>query len=74
MESTISAAPQISIDREKTLRSHRRYWVLRRAQDIVFSPVSYTHLQILSATFINSSNEPSPIIVQETPASSQIKI
>ena len=37
MESTISAAPQISIDREKTLRSHRRYWVLRRAQDIVFS-------------------------------------
>ena len=37
MESTISAAPKISIDREKTLRSHRRYWVLRRAQDIVFS-------------------------------------
>ena len=37
MESTISAAPQISIDREKTLRSHRRYWVLRRAQGIVFS-------------------------------------
>lgn len=37
MDSTISAAPQISIDREKTLRSHRRYWVLRRAQDIVFS-------------------------------------
>ena len=37
MESTISAAPQISIDREKTLRSHRRSWVLRRAQDIVFS-------------------------------------
>lgn len=37
MESTISAAPQISIDREKTLCSHRRYWVLRRAQDIVFS-------------------------------------
>ena len=37
MESTISAAPQISIDREKTLRSHRRYWVLRRAQDIVVS-------------------------------------
>ena len=37
MESTISAAPQISIDREKTLRSHRRYWVLRRAQDVVFS-------------------------------------
>ena len=37
MESTISAAPQISIDREKTLRSHRRYWVLRRAPDIVFS-------------------------------------
>lgn len=37
MESTISAAPQISIDREKTLRNHRRYWVLRRAQDIVFS-------------------------------------
>ena len=37
MESTISATPQISIDREKTLRSHRRYWVLRRAQDIVFS-------------------------------------
>ena len=37
MGSTISAAPQISIDREKTLRSHRRYWVLRRAQDIVFS-------------------------------------
>ena len=37
MESTISAAPQISIDREKTLRSHRRDWVLRRAQDIVFS-------------------------------------
>ena len=36
-ESSISAAPQISIDREKTLRSHRRYWVLRRAQDIVFS-------------------------------------
>ena len=37
MESTINAAPQISIDREKTLRSHRRYWVLRRTQDIVFS-------------------------------------
>ena len=37
MVATISAAPQISIDREKTLRSHRRYWVLRRAQDIVFS-------------------------------------
>ena len=37
MESAISAAPQISIDREKTLRSHRRYWVLQRAQDIVFS-------------------------------------
>ena len=37
MESTINAAPQISIDREKMLRSHRHYWVLRRAQDIVFS-------------------------------------
>ena len=37
MESTINAAPQISIDREEMLRSHRRYWVLRRAQDIVFS-------------------------------------
>lgn len=37
MESTINAAPQIFIDREKMLRSHRRYWVLRRAQDIVFS-------------------------------------
>ena len=37
MESTINDAPQISIDREKTLRGHRRYWVLRRAQDIVFS-------------------------------------
>ena len=37
MESTINAAPQIFIDREKTLCSHRRYWVLRRAQDIVFS-------------------------------------
>ena len=37
MESTINASPQISIDREKTLRNHRRYWVLRRAQDIVFS-------------------------------------
>ena len=37
MESTINVSPQISIDREKTLRSHRRYWVLRRAQDIVFS-------------------------------------
>ena len=37
MESTISAAPQIFIDRKKTLRSHRRYWVLRRTQDIVFS-------------------------------------
>ena len=37
MESTINAAPQIFIDREKTLRSHRCYWVLRRAQDIVFS-------------------------------------
>lgn len=37
MESTINAAPQIFIDREKTLRGHRHYWVLRRAQDIVFS-------------------------------------
>lgn len=37
MESAISAAPQISIDREEMLRSHRHYWVLRRAQDIVFS-------------------------------------
>ena len=37
MESTINAAPQIFIDREKTLCSHRRYWVLRRAQDIIFS-------------------------------------
>ena len=37
MESTISAAPQIFIDREKMLRGHRHYWVLRRAQDIVFS-------------------------------------
>ena len=37
MESTINAAPQISIDREEMLRSHRRYWVLRRTQDIVFS-------------------------------------
>lgn len=37
MESTINAAPQIFIDREKMLRSHRHYWVLRRAQDIVFS-------------------------------------
>ena len=37
MESTINAAPQISIDREKMLRSHRHYWVLRRTQDIVFS-------------------------------------
>lgn len=37
MESTINDAPQISIDREKMLRSHRHYWVLRRAQDIVFS-------------------------------------
>ena len=37
MESTVNAAPQIFIDREKMLRSHRHYWVLRRAQDIVFS-------------------------------------
>ena len=37
MESTISAAPQISIDREKTRRSHRRYWAPRPAQDIVLS-------------------------------------
>ena len=37
MESTINAAPQISIDREEMLRSHRHYWVLRRTQDIVFS-------------------------------------
>ena len=37
MESTINAAPQISIDREAMLRSHRHYWVLRRTQDIVFS-------------------------------------
>ena len=37
MESTINAAPQIFIDREKMLRGHRHYWVLRRAQDIVFS-------------------------------------
>ena len=37
MESTINAAPQISIDREEMLHSHRHYWVLRRAQDIVFS-------------------------------------
>lgn len=37
MESTINDAPQISIDREKMLRGHRHYWVLRRAQDIVFS-------------------------------------
>ena len=37
MESTINAAPQIFIDREKTLCSHQRYWVLRRAQDILFS-------------------------------------
>lgn len=40
MESTINAAPQISIDREEMLRSHRRYWVLRRAQDIVFSLIA----------------------------------
>ena len=37
MESTINAAPQIFIDREKMLRGHRHYWVLRRAQDMVFS-------------------------------------
>lgn len=37
MESTINAAPQIFIDRKKMLRGHRHYWVLRRAQDIVFS-------------------------------------
>ena len=37
MESTINAAPQIFIVREKMLRGHRHYWVLRRAQDIVFS-------------------------------------
>ena len=37
MESTINAAPQISIDREEMLHSHRHYWVLRRTQDIVFS-------------------------------------
>lgn len=37
MESTINDAPQIFIDREKMLRGHRHYWVLRRAQDIVFS-------------------------------------
>lgn len=37
MESTINAAPQIFIDREKMLRGHRHYWMLRRAQDIVFS-------------------------------------
>ena len=48
MESTISAAPQISIDREKTLRSHRRYWVLRRAQDIVFSLLALTLLAPLA--------------------------
>ena len=40
MESTINAAPQISIDREETLRCLRRYWVLRRAQDIVFSLIA----------------------------------
>ena len=40
MESTINAAPQISIDREEMLRSHRHYWVLRRAQDIVFSLIA----------------------------------
>ena len=40
MESTINAAPQISIDREEMLRSHRHYWVLRRVQDIVFSLIA----------------------------------
>ncbi len=40
MESTINAAPQISIDREEMLRSHRHYWVLRRTQDIVFSLIA----------------------------------
>ena len=48
MESTISAAPQISIDREKTLRSHRRYWVLRRAQDIVFSLLALILLALMA--------------------------
>ena len=52
MESTISAAPQISIDREKTLRSHRRYWVLRRAQDIVFSLLALILLAPLALLII----------------------
>ena len=52
MESTISAAPQISIDRDKTLRSHRRYWVLRRAQDIVFSLLALILLAPLALLII----------------------
>lgn len=52
MESTINAAPQISIDREKTLRGHRRYWVLRRAQDIVFSLLALILLAPLALLII----------------------
>ena len=57
MESTISAAPQISIDREKTLRSHRRYWVLRRAQDIVFSLLAPLALLISLAIVLDSPGD-----------------
>lgn len=48
MESTIDAAPQIFIDREKMLRGHRHYWVLRRAQDIVFSLLALISLAPLA--------------------------
>ena len=52
MESTISAAPQIFIDREKMLRGHRHYWVLRRAQDIVFSLLALILLAPLALLII----------------------
>ena len=68
MESTISAAPQISIDREKTLRSHRRYWVLRRAQDIVFSLLALILLApmalLISLAIVLDSPGASPVFSQ----------
>lgn len=65
MESTINAAPQIFIDREKMLRSHRRYWVLRRAQDIVFSLLALILLAPLALLISLAIVGPRPALPRE---------
>ena len=63
------ASAKVILDREKVLRSRRRYWVLRRGQDILLSLfaliVLWPIMLIVALAVWIDSPEASPIFAQE---------